>query len=180
MKETPLGLNYIICLPLKIDFVCGVEDLFSNLGGNLCDPSNVIDASFDADYTRLKEKGRQFMVHYGNVSINYTASTDDVRHTVKSINDTSRSIVKKLKEKTTFIDDFVHYVGKFMLLIYFKVIYGNHQFNQPGGLQLTKYVLWLNFDCFWNLWLHDVRPSMSLNLSDFERQMMNINAAAFS
>lgn len=126
MKKAPLVLNYVICLPLKIDFVCGVEDLFLNIGGNLCDPSNVIDSTFNADYTRLKEKGRQFMVHYGNVSINYTASTDDVRRTMNSINITSRSIVKEIKEKTTFIDDFLHYVNKFMLLIYFKVIYGNY------------------------------------------------------
>lgn len=130
LEKAPPLLNNIICLPMKIDFICSVSNFFSNAVGNVCDPSNVIDSNFGKEYAQLKDMGKKFTSLYGNVSVNYTKLNTNEVNVIKSINATSRGIIKTLDEKAAFVDMLVNYVQKFMIFIYFKVVYG--KFNVTG------------------------------------------------
>lgn len=129
MQEAPSIVNYIVCWPLKIDFICGIENVFSNVA-NICDPSPVIDSSFGTEYVRLREVERQFTMHYGNVSINYTAS--NVKEAVESLNESTRSVGRELEKKAALLDRVVYYVEKLMVFFYMKVIYGRLKFLFDG------------------------------------------------
>lgn len=96
----------------------------SKAAASICDPSSVIDPKFGNEYHQLKKMEEKFTMHYGNVSVNYTTSNIKEINVLESINATSRGISKALEEKAAFIDNFVNYVQKFMIIIYFKVLYG--------------------------------------------------------
>lgn len=138
-ENVPAIVNYIICLPMKIDFICGVENVFSNVV-NICNPSTVIDSRFGSEYVKLKEMERKFTMHYGNISINYT--TADVRKTIamKSINETRQIVSKKLQEKADHLDRIIYYVEKLMVFIYIKVIYGTFQFSF-SSIRIVRHTL---------------------------------------
>lgn len=123
MQEAPPGFNYVVCWPLKIDFICGIENVFSNVA-NICDPSPVIDSGFGSGYSELRKVERQFTMHYGNVSINYTASNLKDIQAVHALNQATRSVGKELEMKVTLLDKVVYYVEKLMVFFYIKVIYG--------------------------------------------------------
>lgn len=123
MEEVPAVVNYIICWPLKIDFICGIENVFAN-AADVCDPSPVVDSNFGSEYMRLREVERKFTMHYGNVSINYTTSNVKEIQAVKALNQASRSVGRELEKKATLLDKVIYYVEKLMVLFYIKVIYG--------------------------------------------------------
>lgn len=124
MNKAPRVLNSIICIPLKLDAICSITNFFTKSVADVCDPSNVIDSSFGSEYVQLKEKGRKFMSHYGNVSINYTTSNLKELRVVNLINGTSQKIVRNLEDKTNFVENLLKVVEKFMVFVYLKVIYG--------------------------------------------------------
>lgn len=125
--ETVPAVLSVVCLPLKIDFICGLENLFASVA-DVCDPSSIIDADFGKNYKRLKEKGDRYLSHYGNVSIEI--ETADLRELeiVQSINKTSEGIATQLHEKKQFIDYLMRIFMKLMTLVYLKMIYGNSDF----------------------------------------------------
>lgn len=125
MQEAPPVVNYIVCWPLKIDFICGIENVFSNVA-NICDPSPVIDSSFGSEYVRLRKVERQFTMHYGNVSINNTATN---LKEIQALNKASQSVSRELEKKAGQLDMLVYYVKKLMVLFYIKLIYGRLKFS---------------------------------------------------
>jgi E3 ubiquitin-protein ligase DCST1 len=127
-KETPEVVNYIICWPLKIDFICSAGGLFSNPLIDICRPEDVIDESFGHDYVQLKNISDLFPMHYGNVSINYATVNIAEQRVVKSISSSSRRVGKHPEEKASIIERVFGYVQKLLILIYFKVLYGSYRF----------------------------------------------------
>lgn len=116
LLKVPPIVNNFICLPLKIDFICGIESSVPNTSrSNVCDPSNVIDSKFGLRYVKLKEIERKFTAPYGDVPLNYTKSKE--LHAVKSIS-------KKVDEKANAINAFVNFTCGFLIFVYFKVVYG--------------------------------------------------------
>jgi hypothetical protein len=124
LLKAPPAVNYFICLPLKIDFICGIEKVLPNADSNACDPSNVIDSNFGDAYVELREMEKQFQSHYGNVSFNYTTTMSAEYRAVESINESNRIITMRLEEKTAYMDGFTRLVCGFMVFVYFKVVYG--------------------------------------------------------
>lgn len=125
MQEAPPVVNYIVCWPLKIDFICGIENVFSNVA-NICDPSPVIDSSFGSEYVRLREVERQFTMQYGNVSFNNT--TTNLKE-IQALNEATQSVSRELEKKAGQLDMLVYYVKKLMVLFYIKLIYGRLKFS---------------------------------------------------
>lgn len=119
-------MSYIICWPLKIDYICGIEDWLSSARVDVCDPSNsnVIDSNFGSGYAQMKELGKQFTAHSGNISFNYTRENVKKLNAVKLINETSKEIKMKVEEKANYFHHAIRLVDKLMILIYFKIIYG--------------------------------------------------------
>jgi hypothetical protein len=114
-------VNDFICLPLKIDFICGIEHDVSP--SNHCDSSNVIDSNFGLEYVELKKIERKFTAPYGDVSLNYTSLKEQL-HAAKSINITGSKISKKVDEKVAHMNDFINVTCGILIFIYFKVVYG--------------------------------------------------------
>jgi hypothetical protein len=137
LKETPAVVNSVVCLPLKIDFICGAGNLFSKAFVNICDPSKVIDASFGTDYVDLKKVAKNFTNEYGSMSINYTTSNVKDLNAVKSFDATSRRVGRHLEEKANLIEKVFRYVQKLMILIYFKVIYGSFSAPRSSHHQIS-------------------------------------------
>lgn len=129
MTQAPPLVNEMVCWPLRIDYICGFENVFSNAGAKVCDPSNVIDANFGKDYARMKELGRQLTAQSGNISLNYTKPNLSDLKAVKMINETSRDIRARLDEKAHYVQVLMRLVDRFMLLIYLKVIYGKYRYR---------------------------------------------------
>lgn len=125
MQEAPPIVNYIVCWPLKIDFVCGIQNVFSNVA-NICDPSPVIDSSFGSEYVRLREVEKQFTMHYGNVSMNNTASN---LKQIQALNEATKNASRELEKKAGLLDVFVLYAKKLLVFFYIKLIYGKLQFR---------------------------------------------------
>lgn len=125
VSKVPPVLNSIICLPLKLDTICGVNNFFVKSVADVCDPSKVYDSSFGREFVQLKEKGRKFTSNYGNVSINYKTSNVKELRVVRMINGTTLSIEKKLEEKTKLVEDLLQFLKKFMAFVYLKVLYGS-------------------------------------------------------
>lgn len=123
MSQAPPLVNDMVCWPLRIDYICGFEDVFYNAGAKVCDPSNVIDANFGKDYARMKELGRQLTAQSDNISLNYTKPYLSDLKAVRMINETSRDIRARLDEKAHYVQVLMRLVDRFMLLIYLKVIY---------------------------------------------------------
>ena len=126
MDKAPRVLNIIICLPLKLDGICGFNNFFTKSVAEVCDdPSSVMDLNFERKYVQMKDKGfSKFTSNYGDISFNYTASNIKDLRVVKLINGTSQKIGNELREKSNFAEKFLQVVGKFMILVYFKVLYG--------------------------------------------------------
>jgi hypothetical protein len=114
-KTVPSIANEIVCLPLKINFICNIEDLVSKPSpANVCDPSNVIDSKFGTEYVELKKFQQKFTAPYGDVSVNYTSQTD------RSIKGASEEI----NENLFYLKALVNLVCAFLVLVYFQVFYG--------------------------------------------------------
>lgn len=116
--------NFLICSPLKIDFICNLNDVASSLVTDLCDPSNVIDADFGDEYAHLKEKEMNFVSEYSNISFDFMATNPKELHTIKTLNETGRELSRKLNEKANLMDYIFKICDKLMILIYLKIIYG--------------------------------------------------------
>lgn len=116
--------SILICSPLKIDFICNLNDVASTLVTDLCDPSNVIDADFGDEYAHLKEKEMTFVSEYSNISFDYKASNPKELQAIKTLNETARELSMKLKEKANVMDYIFRLCDKLMVLIYLKIIYG--------------------------------------------------------
>lgn len=123
MEKTPVVVNYIVCAPLKIDFVCSLGKMFTSIT-NVCDPSDVVDSSFGSEYVKLKEKEELFAKKYGNVAVNYTTASAKAMKVVKSINATSRNVGEKLQEKAELVDRLSNFISKLMIFVYIKILYG--------------------------------------------------------
>ena len=119
-RKVPSIVNQIICLPLKIDFICNVEDLYSK--NFQCDPSNVIDSKFGPEYVELKELRKKFTTPYGDVSLNYTSPQSFAG---ESINGISKKINAKVDKNIFYIKAFTNLVCALLIFIYFQVFYGN-------------------------------------------------------
>lgn len=130
-KKFPTALGFV-CLPLKIDFICGYENLFANIA-NVCDPSGVVDANFGEDYKRLKEMSSGYLSQYGNVSIDVERTDPRDIKIVKSISRTSDEIAIELKKKKRFVDHLIGVFLNLMILVYLKMIYGNFAFYCSGS-----------------------------------------------
>lgn len=129
LDSLPPYANQILCSPLKIDFICGVVNVF---GDAICDPSNVIDASFGDEYAQLKEKGMNFMSDYRNISFNYTKVNPNELHAIQMANETTREISQILNEKTRLMDYVFNICSKLMIVIYVKIIFGEMQNYQQN------------------------------------------------
>lgn len=122
-RKVPPIVNDFVCLPLKIDFICGIENMVPNaFRSDVCNPSNVIDSNFGLEYVKLKEIEKKFTAPFGDVSLNYTAPKE--LHSVKSINETSQNVSKKVDEKVAYMNDFVNFTCGILAFIYFKVVFG--------------------------------------------------------
>lgn len=122
-QKVPSIVNQIICLPLKIDFICNVEDFYSKTSqSNLCDPSNVIDSKFGPEYMELKKIQKKFTTRYGDVSLNHTSSES---YAGKSINGLSEKINAKVDENIFYLKAFTNLVCALLVFVYFQVFYGN-------------------------------------------------------
>lgn len=119
-QTIPYVVNKIICLPLKIDFICAVEDLYSGtLLTNVCDPSNVIDSKFGPEYVELRKFQEKFTAPIGDVSLNYTSQVG------RSINGITEKINAKVDENLFYLESFVNLVCAFLVFVYCQVFYGN-------------------------------------------------------
>lgn len=118
--------NFVVCAPLKIDFICGVERIFSS-ESNVCDVSRVIDPNFSIEYARLKAMKKRFSTRYGNASITHATSSE--LHAAKSINSTTRRIAQTIQEKRNFVDFLFGLAAKFMLIVCLKIVYGELSTN---------------------------------------------------
>lgn len=124
MEKVPAVADYIVCAPLKIDFICNVEDAVTSVGANLCDTSDVIDADFGDEYSHLKEKEMKFMSEYSNFSFDYRVTDPKDMEAVRILNETSRELSQKLNEKVKLMDYAFRFLDKLMIFIYLKIIYG--------------------------------------------------------
>lgn len=114
----PRILNDIICLPLKADFICGLDNSDSNdEKPNVCDPSDVIDSKFGLKYAELKEITKKFT---GDASLNYTVSMP--QNAVASMK--CFSFNEKVDTKLAFMKTFVNFTCSVLVFIYFKIVYG--------------------------------------------------------
>lgn len=114
----------LICLPLKIDYICNLNDVTSTLVVDLCDPSNVIDADFGNEYAHLRAEEGNFTSEYSNIKFDVQTKNIKELQSVKALNATGIELSKKLSEKADLIDYIFHLCDKLMALIYLKVIYG--------------------------------------------------------
>jgi hypothetical protein len=122
-QKAPYLINLLICWPLKVDYVCNFKNLFSI--SNLCNPSSVIDASFEEEFIQLKEIGNQFKASGNNISINYTTSNSDDIVAFNLINETSRVIKNDVSEKQNWLYVSIRRIlFLFMTSIALKAIYG--------------------------------------------------------
>jgi len=124
VAKAPSVISYIVCSPLKIDFMCGLAN--ANLHGidsNICDPSKVIDSDFGNEYVRLREMERKFASR-NNIQINYTTTNPEEFHAFRSVNDTGRAIIQTFEKKAQLLNHFINFIHKLLLLISFKIIYG--------------------------------------------------------
>lgn len=117
----PAIANQIICSPLKVDLICGMVNIFDE---DICDPSDVIDASFGNEYAELKAKGLSFMSDYRNISFNYTKVNPSELHAIRMVNETGREISQILNEKTRLMDYIFYICNELMVVIYLKIVYG--------------------------------------------------------
>lgn len=125
--DLPMVLSFV-CLPLKIDFICGFENIFANIA-DVCDPSGIIESVFGDDYKMFKETSNRYVSQYGNVSIDFQTSDPREMKIVKAVDQTTERIGVKLHEKKVFVDYLITVFMKLMILVYLKMIYGNIQFD---------------------------------------------------
>lgn len=119
-QKVPRVVNEIICLPLKVDFICNVEDFYTKTPKtNVCDPSNVIDSKFGSEYVELKRFQQKFTAPYGDVSLNYTSEAG------RSINGISEKINAKIDENLFYLKALVNLVFAFLVFVFAQVFYGS-------------------------------------------------------
>lgn len=119
IDTVPMVLDSIVCLPLKLDFICGFQNFDSNDSQQkVCDPSAVIDSKFGLKYLEMKEIGKKFT---GNVSVNYAAPKP--QHDFTSFI-TSLSINEKVDKKMAYIKTFINFTCGILVFIYLKIVYG--------------------------------------------------------
>lgn len=113
--QLPTVVNEIVCLPLRIDFICKVEDFLPIPSQpNVCDPSKVIDSKFGSEYVELKQFQEIFTAPFSNVSVNYTSQPG------RSINE----VGEKVNENLVYLRALVNVLCAFLVLVYFQVFYG--------------------------------------------------------
>lgn len=63
MEKIPVVLDYILCWPMKVDFVCNIGEQLGAYGGEngICDPSNIVDDNFGKDFVELKQIDQELM-----------------------------------------------------------------------------------------------------------------------
>lgn len=93
---------------------------------DICDPSDVIDASFGDEYAQLKAKGMNFLSDYRNISFNYTKVDPSELHAIRMANETGHEISQILNEKTRLMDYVFHICNELMIVVYLKIVYGMH------------------------------------------------------
>ncbi|CAG9808186.1 unnamed protein product [Chironomus riparius] len=135
--------NFLICSPLKIDFICNLNDVASSLVTDLCDPSNVIDADFGDEYAHLKEKEMNFVSEYSNISFDFMATNPKELHPIKTLNETGRELSRSLNEKAYLMDYIFRFCDKLMILIYLKIIYDGITYhdNYLSNINFNNYYI---------------------------------------
>jgi hypothetical protein len=124
LSQIPDVINYVICSPLKIDFICGAEKIFTNNIVNVCDPSKVIDADFGYEYAGLRAKSMKFETEYRNISFNYQTVDPDKIQAIQMLKKTGAGVSQTLNEKVRLIDHVYSIFKKLLIVIYAKIIYG--------------------------------------------------------
>lgn len=124
LAQIPTVINYIMCSPLKIDFICGAEKIFTNNIVNVCDPSKVIDADFGYEYAGLREKSMKFKTEYRNISFNYEIVDPDKMQAIQMLRKTGAGVSQTLNEKVRLMDYVYNIFRKLLVVIYVKIIYG--------------------------------------------------------
>lgn len=71
IAKLPAIVNRLLCLPMKVTFICNIGDAFSNEHG-ICDPSHEIDNDFGENYAELKDIQHTFLANFSNAKINYS------------------------------------------------------------------------------------------------------------
>lgn len=126
LAQIPDVINYVICSPLKIDFICEAEKIFTNNLVNVCDPSKVIDADFGYEYAGLREKSMKLKTEYRNISFNYKTVDPDKIQAIQMLKKTGAGVSQTLNEKVRLIDYVYNIFRKLLLVIYLKIIYGEN------------------------------------------------------
>lgn len=69
--KLPHVVNYLLCWPMKIDYVCNIAE---TVGGQtrICDPTSKIDPSFGENYSNLKNLESNLLSNFSKVQINYS------------------------------------------------------------------------------------------------------------
>ncbi|XP_070503328.1 protein sneaky [Chironomus tepperi] len=154
--------NFLICSPLKIDFICNLNDVASSIVKDLCDPSNVIDADFGDEYAHLKEQEMNFVSEYSNISFDFLATNPKELHTIKTLNETGRKLSRKLNEKGKLMDYIFRFCDKLMILIYLKIIYDSITYhdNYLSNINFNNYYITSYFKKIDERRIHDGRSSI--------------------
>ncbi|KAG5673428.1 hypothetical protein PVAND_003476 [Polypedilum vanderplanki] len=124
-EKAPPIANYIVCAPLKIDFICNAGDFITNVGvgANICDSSRVIDAEFGNEYFELRKQEMKFMSDYSNISFNYKVNDPRDFEAMRLLNETGKELSQELNEKVKLMDGIFRFCSKLLILIYLKIIY---------------------------------------------------------
>lgn len=117
----PAIVNYVICLPLKIDYICNVHKTKEYV----CDPSGVIDAGFGYAYESLLKNSEKFMASYRNISFSLKIIDPNKMKGVKMLKHAGKGISAAVNEKIRLMDHIMMFCKKLFVLIFLKIIYGN-------------------------------------------------------
>ncbi|XP_065084574.1 protein sneaky [Ochlerotatus camptorhynchus] len=128
-EKLPILVNYLLCWPLKIDFMCSASEMFGD-HDEICSSEDVVDPEFGQDYGQLKSSREDLVGDLKDIRIEYEFVDMEQHEGYLTAKQTSKQVVQEFERKKESFDLVVFILKKIFAFIFVKVIFGAMSYHQ--------------------------------------------------
>ncbi|XP_063706428.1 protein sneaky [Culicoides brevitarsis] len=132
----PVVINYLLCLPMKMDFFCH----FTRLVGNICAPE--VDKQLGTQYQKLKKMQNSLKGNVSGVSLNYTTLQNDEMKPFLAIKKAGQEVLTEFDEKLEIIQKVLAFIEKLLAYVFIRVIFDAYLYHR-------RFLTRISFDNFY-------------------------------
>lgn len=135
---------WLLCWPMKLDFVCNIGDALG--GAGRCDPSKEIDPGFGQGYSYLKRSKSMLSENLKDVKLQYKIGKIKYVKDIRDARDTAAAVMHSVSSKRELLRAILLVLKRILAFVFLRIIIVSQNYHDKylrdiefDNIYITKY-----------------------------------------